>query len=144
MDVANILTKGIGYATIGLVAYDAHAIAKLEASSFQKNHKSEMIHNSLVQTMHQEKPSMVESNIKKRVHIFKMDENISEFFTGIVGYAKGFSKMLVSDVIPLGLATGAVVAPKGWWSRSFGIGLAVYGGIYFLHNILGIAKPHKK
>lgn len=141
MAVSDILMKGIGYASLGLLAYDAHNFGKIEAASYQKNHKSEMIKDSFMDSMKQERPSAVQMELKKRVHNFRTDENMSEFFTGIWGYAKGFCNMLVNDVIPLGLAIGTVVSPKGLISKAFGAGLLVYGGIYFLQNILGIGKP---
>lgn len=137
IDVANVLTKGLGYGALGLVAYDAHTYGKIESSAHKKHVKTESIEESFMHDMKQETPSIVESKLKHTVFDFKLNENVSGFFTSITGYFNGFGKMLVHNVVPLTLAAGTVLSPKGLLSKAFGAGLLVYGGIYFAQNVLG-------
>lgn len=149
MNVANIFTKSgmgniavktIGAAALAAVAYDSHVAAKIESSSSQKVHKADGTAEAYMDTLSQDNPSIIQSKLKKAFFRFHMDQNISEFFVGILGYVKGFSSMLVNNAIPLALATGTV-ATKGAWSKTFGAGLLIYGGAYLARNVMGIGKP---
>lgn len=138
--VADILAKGVGIAGLGYVAYDSHLAAKIESGKMQKDIKSDAIENHYLSDMKAENSSIIQSKIKKRVTDFYMDENISDPFTRAGGYIKGFSSMLVNNIVPLGLSVGALVAPKGIVSRMFGVGLLAYGGIFLAQEFLGIGK----
>lgn len=138
--IADILAKGAGIAGLGYVAYDSHLAAKIESTKNHKDIKSDAIENHYLSDMKSENSSVIQSKIKKRVTDFYMDENISDPFTRAAGYIKGFSSMLVNNVVPLGLSAGALIAPKGIVSRMFGVGLLVYGGIFIAQEFLGIGK----
>lgn len=137
---ADVLAKTAGIAGLAYVAYDSHKAARVEATKVQKDMKSESIEDHYLSDMKLDSPSVVKSNIKKRITEFSLDENISSPFTAAAGYVKGFSSMLVNNVVPLGLSAGALIAPKGILSRLFGIGLVVYGGIFLAKEIFGVDK----
>lgn len=138
--LSNYLAKGVGYAGLGLVAYDAHKAGVMEASKFEKNHKAESLSHHFMEDMKLDSPSTVKSAIKKRLFHYHMDENLSGFFTSIKGYFKGLSSMLVDGIVPLSLAAGTVLMPKGFLSKTFGVGLLAYGGIFLLQEAFGIGK----
>lgn len=140
-DIPNIITKGVGIAGLGLVLCDSHFAGKIEASSFPKAQKAQSLMTSHKQYLELDSPSIVKQKVKKGIFDYKTDENISVFFNGIAGYFKGFSNMLVTNVVPLALATGTV-ATKGIVSKTFGVGLLAYGGIFLMQEFLGIGKSH--
>lgn len=90
-----------------------------------------------------ENPSAVKNALKKHIFNFNLDENLSGFFNSLAGYAKGFSHMVVSNVVPLGLSLGTILAPKGLISKTFGAGLLAYGAIFFVQEAFGIGKTHE-
>lgn len=140
VSVTNILTKTLGYGTLALVAYDSHTLGKIEAASHPQKVKASELAGAYMHDLSQETPSVVQSKVKESIFKLRLNENISPFFTGIYGYCKGFGKMLVNNVVPLGLALGTVV--KNPFSKFFGIGLAIYGGIYLIQNAFGIGSKH--
>lgn len=142
MNAANFLTKAVGVTGLGLIAYDSHNAGKIESSSYQKHVKANGLTNTYMDTLTLDSPSIVKSKIKNKYMHLRMDENISDFFTGIGGYVKGLSSMLVSNVVPLALSVGAVVKNKVV-SKASAIGLLAYGGIYVGREVLGIGKPNQ-
>ena len=141
--VGSFVAKGLGCATLALIAYDSHVLGKIEASDHEKKVKAGELERAAMHDLSQETPSIVQSKLKEKVFEFKLKETISAFFTSTYGYVKGFSKMLVNHVVPLTLAVGTVASPPGWMSKTFGAGLAVYGGIYLAQNVFGIGGHHE-
>jgi len=143
----NFITKGVGAVGLGLVLYDAHTLGKIESVATRDDTKAKSLVNNYADNLSLDKPSIVKSNVKKGLFNMNLEENLTGFFTGIGGYVKGFSSMLVSHVIPLTLALGTVLAPKelakGWVSKGFGIGLLAYGGIFLAQELFGIGKSNK-
>lgn len=139
--LSNYIAKGVGVAGLGLIAYDAHKAGQMEASRHEKNEKATSLSEHFMEDMKLDSPSTVKSNLKKRVFQYHMDENFTGFFASAKGYLNGFSSMLVNDIIPLGLAAGTVLMPKGILSKTFGAGLLAYGGIFLLQDVFGIGKP---
>ena len=140
MDVTRILTKTVGVVGLGLIGYDAHVAGKIESSSYQKRCTADGVTRAYENTMKLENPSVVEAKGKTAFFNYQLENNLSDFFTGIAGYLKGAGSMLVGNVIPLALSAGTVFT-KGLASKACGIGLLAYGGIFFIQNILGIGKP---
>jgi hypothetical protein len=136
-----ILAKTAGIGAIGLIGYDAHSTGNMLAKKNTEEAKSMTLHKRYFDDMTVDSSSVVKSKIKKRIFDFHLDENFFGFFDGVAGYAKGFGTMLVNNVIPLGLSAGALIT-KGGWSKAFGLGLGIYGGIFLLQEVFGIGKLH--
>lgn len=141
INIPNILTKTVGAAGLGLAVYDSHSAGKIQAESHQKEVKAGITANSYMDTLTLDSPSVVKSKLKNKYFRMRMDENITEFFTGIAGYLKGFGKMLVDNVVPLALSAGTLVKNK-IVSRASVVGLLAYGGIYIGREVMGIGKPN--
>lgn len=144
--VTNVLAKTAGVAGLGLVLLDAHTAGKIEASKNEKNIKTEALTEHYLNDMSLDSPSVVKSAVKKKIFNFYADEHFTDFFTNTGGYISGFSSMLVKNVVPFGLAIGALFAPKGpkgIITKLFGAGLVVYGGIFLLQEMFGIGKAHE-
>ena len=126
-----------------MVAYDCHTAAKIEAYAHEKNTKAEEITSRYLDDQKMESPSVVRQKAKEGLFHYFLDENVSGFFTSIAGYAKGFTSMLVSNVIPFALAAGTLMGKKGTkqiFSKFCGVGLLAYGGIFLAQEAFGIAK----
>lgn len=139
--ILNYLTKAVGVAGLGLIAYDAHYAGKMEAPVYEKNHKAESLADRYIDDTKLESPSVIQSAVKKRLFQYNMDENLTGFFTSTAGYLKGFTSMLVGNVVPLGLSVGTFLG-KGTFSKLCGAGLIAYGGIFLLQEAFGIGKSH--
>lgn len=142
MNISNIVTKAIGIAGLGMVLYDSHYAGGIESKAYQKKCNTNNVTETFMETMSLDRPSIVQAKMKNRYLKFKMDENFTDFFEGIIGYAKGFGSMLVNNVVPFGLALGTV-ATKGIASKAFGLGLLGYGVVYLLHDVMGLVNPSK-
>ncbi|MFA7657852.1 MAG: hypothetical protein WCY19_00290 [Candidatus Gastranaerophilaceae bacterium] len=141
--IANVLTQTLGAATLGLIAYDSHIAGKIKASAYEKNHKATGLTERYLDDMKLDSPSTVEAGVKKELFKYSLDENLTGFFTNIAGYGKGFASMLVSEVIPFGLAIGTFFGKRGGkqiFSKFCGAGLIAYGGIFLLQEAFGIGK----
>lgn len=139
MSVGNFLAKGAGALGLGIVLYDAHTIGKVEAASNQKRAAANLVTKPVMGMLSQNSPSIVEARAKKTYANYMLDEDTSGIFTGFSGYMKGLTKVMVSDVVPLGLSIGAL-ATKGWISKGFGLGLLAFGGIFVLRDVMGVWK----
>ncbi|HNW25621.1 MAG TPA: hypothetical protein PLG15_03230 [Candidatus Gastranaerophilaceae bacterium] len=142
MNISNIAIKAIGIAGLGAVLYDSHTIGKEECNMNQRNLKTDSVEKTFMDTISLDTPSKTKDIMKKQFLKYKLNENFTTFFTGAAGYVKGFTKMLVNNVIPFGLALGTV-ATKGLASKACGVGLIGYGLVYLLHDVMGIFKPKK-
>lgn len=141
--VLNILAKSIGVAGMGLILFDSHNAGKIKSTMYESNRKSEDLTKRYLEDIKMSNPSVVQSEVKKRVFRYYTDEHLTTFFDNIAGYVKGFGSMLIDNVVPLGLALGTFVGSKGirgGISKFCGAGLLAYGGIFLLQEIFGIGK----
>ena len=139
--IFNVLPKVAGGLGLALVAYDSHTAGKINGPAYEKSANTAAIEDAYLEHLKLGSPSATKSEFQKQLFKFKMDENISPFFSHIKGYFGGFCSMLVDNVIPLGLSLGALLSRKGGLlSKAFGIGLVAYGGIFVMQEILGIGK----
>lgn len=141
LNMTTVLAKSAGVAALGLVAYDSHIAGKIESHAYEKTQKANGITERYLDDLKLDSASTVKSGVKSGLFKYTVDENLTGFFTGIAGYAKGFGSMLVSNVIPFTLSVGALLT-KGIASKLCGAGLAAYGGIFLLQEAFGIGKSH--
>ena len=130
------LTKGVGAAALGVVAYDSHIVGKIQADVYSKVKDADACAESFNNTQYLTSPSMTMSKLKDGVNKFELDNNFRHFANSAIGYFKGFGSMLIDDVVPLGLGLGALLT-KGWKSKGCAIGLGVYGVFKFFKDVMG-------
>ena len=138
--ITTLAIKAVGIAGLGAVAWDAHSAAKSKGSMSEKYYKTESLKKSYMNHSKADSASFVKDAAKKRMLAFETDENFSGFFTHIKGYVDGFASMALNDAVPLGLSLGALITPKCWLSKAFGIGLIGYAGIFAAQEFFGVAK----
>ncbi len=147
MSITNVLAKTAGIIGLGLVAYDSHKVGQHHSVTNANNIKTNNITNRYLEDMKLDSASYVKNGMQKGIFKYSLDENISTFFTGIGGYLEGFGSMLVSNVIPFGLALGAFLGGGlkghgigGGVSKFCGIGLLAYGAMALAQGIFNIGK----
>ncbi|MBO6088629.1 hypothetical protein J6P92_09865 [bacterium] len=135
-NIVKYLTRGAGIAALGIVAYDAHTLGKIQADSYPKRKDADACMDTFSNTQYLSSPSMTTAKMKNQVHKWEMDGNIRHFFNSAIGYFRGFGQMCINSVIPLGLGIGACFG-KGWWGKGSAIGLGLYAGLKFFKDVLG-------
>lgn len=135
-NVIKYLTKGAGAAALGVVAYDAHIIGKIQSDTYAKSKDADACAKTFNNTQYLSSPSSTTAVLKDKVNEFEMDSNFRHFINSGFGYFKGFGSMLVDSVVPLGLGIGALFA-KGNWAKGSAIGLGVYAVVKFVKDVLG-------
>lgn len=140
MNVSNLATKAMGAAALGMVLYDSNYAGAIESRSYQRKSNADSVTDVFMENMALDRPSIVQSKLRNKYLKFKMDENFTDFFEIATGYVKGFSSMLVNNVVPFGLSLGAL-ATKGIVSKTFGVGLLGYGIVYLLQDVMNFGGP---
>lgn len=130
------LPKAIGLGALGVVAYDAHTIGKIQSDIYAKTKDADACMRTFNNTQFLSSPSITTSKLKNGVNRFEMESNSRHFVNSAIGYFKGFGSMLVNSVIPLGLGLGALFS-KGKWAKGSAIGLGIYAGFKFIKDVLG-------
>jgi hypothetical protein len=134
--------KAAGVAGAGIVLYDAHKHGQYRAT-VEKNNKNAIACDEWMENRRNMAfPSKVNSKLKNGIFIWVLRNNIRGMFNAALGYVKGFTGMLVTDVLPLGLSVAAI-ATKGKAAKISGAALGAYAVYGFSKNVLGIGvKQH--
>lgn len=133
--------KGVGLATVGLVGYDAHSIAKLQADMYATERDVAATSYYLNNTLYNPGMSTVAQKVKDGAFGMELDQTWRRFFNLGIGYVKGFVSMLTNHVVPLGLGLGALLT-KGAVSKAFAGGAILYGLGKGIVNFFGIGVPN--
>ena len=130
------LPKGVGVTALGIVAYDAHVLGKLQSDVYSKSRDADACVGAYSNTQYLASPSITTSNLKKGVFNLEVENNFRHFVNSGIGYFKGFGTMLVDSVVPFGLGLGALLG-KVWVAKGSAIGLGAYAGIKLFKDVLG-------
>ena len=133
---AQWVTKGIGIAALGAVAYDAHYIGKVQADLYSSEKDAASTGYYLNNSMYSTNMSKIQEGIKDASYEMELDCGWKRFINEGVGYVKGFTSMLVSHIVPFGLGLGALLS-KGLPSKICAGGLGIYAGYEFVKNFFG-------
>jgi len=135
-----IIAGGIGLAGLGYVGYDAHYIGKMQADLYSSEKDADSARYYLNNNMYSTNMSKSQEKIKELSYEMELDQGWKRFFNSGIGYIKGFTSMLVSHVVPLGLSLGALLT-KGTASKVCAGGLGVYGVYQLVKNFFGFGVP---
>ena len=138
--VVKYIPKAVGVGTLGIIASDAHHIAKYEADTYatRKDADTTMyyLHNSMISNG----LSRTEGAIKDAAYHMELDQGWRRFFNLGIGYVKSFTSMLVSNVVPLGLGLTALLT-KGLPSKIAAGATVLYGLGKGIKAFFGIGNP---
>lgn len=134
------IKKGVGLTALGMVAYESNYVGKIQADKYATERDALATAHYLNNTMYSNNLSPIRQGIKNAAYNLELNQSWRRFFNLGIGYVKGFCSMLVSNVIPLVLGLGTVLA-KGKTATAFAIGLGVYGIGSAIKNFFGIGVP---
>ena len=134
------ITKGVGLGALGLCAYESNYVGKIKADKYATERDALATAHYLNNTMYSNDLSPVKQRIKETAYSIELNQGWRRFFNLGIGYVKGFCDKLISNVIPLGLGLGALLA-KGKAAKGCAIGLAIYGTCSLIKNFFGIGVP---
>jgi hypothetical protein len=135
-NLTKYIAKGVGVAALGVVAYDAHVVGKLQSDVYSKTGDANACMETFSNTQYLSSPSVTTSKLKRGVFNWEVENNLRHFINSGIGYFKGFGSMLVNSVVPFGLGLGALLG-KGKWSKGSAIGLGIYGVVKLFKDVLG-------
>ena len=133
-NLTKYIAKGVGAAALGVVAYDAHVVGKLQSDVYSKTGDANACMEAFSNTQYLS--SVTTSKLKRGVFNWEVESNLRHFINSGIGYFKGFGSMLVSSVVPFGLGLGALLG-KGKWSKGSAIGLGIFGVVKLFKDVLG-------
>lgn len=138
------LAKAAGAAAVGMVAYDAHILGKLNADIYADSKEAKRCSAAFNNTLYQTEPSLVQSKIKKKLFNWELENNIFRIWNSAMGYLSGLGQMLVSGVVPLGLGLTALLTPlkHGKICKGAGIALLAYGAVKTVRDIFGLGQKN--
>lgn len=135
-----IISRGIGLAALGMVAYDAHYLGKVKSDLYASEKDASSTGYYLNNSMYSDSMSKVQERVRTLSFTTELDQIWKRFLNEPIGYIKGFTSMLVNHAIPFALGVGALLAPKTI-SKVCAGGLGVYGAYQFLKNFFGWGTP---
>lgn len=140
MNKYTVIAKVTGAAAAGLMLFEANAAGLHHSKIEQLETTANRLPDEYVKSMRMEKLSPTGNELKKEFFKWQLDNNILEFFAGIKGYAKGIVGSLSENIIPVALATGALMFKKAA-GRVCAVGLGLCGAKYLLYDVFSIGKP---
>lgn len=138
---STLVKKGIGLAALGVVAYDANYVGKVQADLYSSTKDAQSTTYYLNNSMYMPNMSKFTEKIKNWSFTTELDQTYKRFFNEGIGYIKGFTGSLANAFIPLGLGIGALFGGKTV-SKASAIGLGIYGVYKFIRNFFGIGTPN--
>lgn len=138
-NIVKYALKGLGAAALGMVAYDSHVIGKLQSDVYSNSRDANAMAKRATNTLFLSNPSIIDSKIKEQALRMETEDNTRHFVNSGIGYFKGFLSTMVSEVVPLGLGLGALIAGGRFKAVQIGsaIGLGLYGVTKFFKDFLG-------
>lgn len=136
-----IITRGAGLAALGIIAYDANYLGKVQSDLYSSTKDAKSTAYYLNNSMYMSNMSKFTEKVKNWSFTTELDQTYKRFFNEGIGYIKGFTGMLVNSVIPLCLGIGALFGGKTV-AKGSAIGLAVYAVYKFVRNFFGIGTPN--
>ena len=140
MNIGRLISGAIGAIGLGVVAYDAHNVGKIQSDLYASEHDAKASLYYLNNDMYVTNMSRTQEKVRDWAFRTELGEGIRRFINVPIGYVKGFFTMLISHVVPLALSLGALFG-KGGAAKGSAIGLAVYAGYKTIRNIFGLGTP---
>ena len=140
--IGNIAARATGVAALGVTAYDAHVLGKLQADVYSQSNEADRLTAAAYNNNYLDTPSAVMGKVKKGIFKFQVDNSIFMPFDAVIGYVKGFASSCVNSVIPGLLGLGALFGGKVS-SKFSALGLLVYGGYKIFQEGFGIGRPNR-
>lgn len=135
--IGNIAIRGTGLAALGVTAYDAHVMGKLEADTYAKSNEADRLAAAAYDSIYLDQPSTVMAKMKKNILGFHTDNNLFMPVEAVAGYFKGFGASCINSFVPGLLGLGALLGGKVS-SKMSAFGLMLYAAFKVSKSFLGI------
>lgn len=135
------LCKTAAIGTLGLLAYDANFLGKLQADTYAKSQDAKHCIKAATNTLFLDEPSKIDADIKNQALHVETDQNARQFFNTAIGYVKGFTNSLINNVIPFGVAMVTLLTGKKPIWKIGGFTMLGYGIYKVLKDGFGIGSP---
>ena len=139
--VSTLVTKGAGLAALGIVAYDANYLGKMQSDLYASSKDAKSTAYYLNNAMYMPDMSKFTEKIKNWSFSWELDQTYKRFFNEGIGYVKGFAESLANSIIPFGLGLGALLCKKPI-AKGCTIGLGIYAAVKFIKNFFGLGTPN--
>ena len=140
MNKWNVAAKIAGGVVAGAVLYNAHDVGKKTSVEHVKEAAANRLTGSYMRSRRMEDLSETTSKLKDKYFRDNADWNFPDKINAVKGYFSGAFSQLASDIIPAGLATGALLCKK--FSKFFSLALLAYGIKYLFCDIIDIGRPN--
>lgn len=138
---SSIITKGLGIAALCIVGSDSHNLGKMQADMYASKKDADAAADYFNNSQYMSDMRKSTESIKDAAYRMELDQTYKRFFNEGIGYIKGFTSMLINNVVPLGLGIGAVFGGK-IGSKISAAGIAAYGIYRIIRNAFGIGIPN--
>lgn len=139
MNKYTVISRVTGAAAAGLMLFEAHNEGLVTSKKEQIETTANRLPDEYINSMKMDTKSLTGNELKNEFFKWQLDNNIPEFFASIKGYGKGIVESLTSNIIPVALATGAIMFKKA--GRFCAVGLGLCGAKYLLYDVFSIGKP---
>lgn len=140
MNKAYIASKIAGGLAAGYVLYNAHYAGKMSSAENVKRKAANRIGSYYMDSRRMEDRSIITSKLKDTYFRSNADWNLPDKINAVTGYIGGAFSQMAADVIPAGLATGALLSKK--YAKYFGLGLLGYGIKYLICDVMDLGRPN--
>jgi len=140
LNLGKLFVKAIGAGTVGLACYDGYKRAKWQGEMDCKNASANMMTHVLMSAQTLDSNSAVRSNAKNSFNKWFYTSGVKGYFSGVTGFVKGFVSSLADNVVPLGLACGALMFNKAGKYCAWGLG--AYAAKFLIMDMCGVGKPN--
>ena len=134
-----IISKTIGAVALGMVGYDAYNYGKWQGKTNTKLTTASWLSHVNENAQVLDSNSAVGNKVKTGFNKWFMDHKINASIAGVCGFFSGIVKSLEENVVPFGLAAGALLFKR--CDKLCAIGLGLYAARFFFKNMLGLGKP---
>lgn len=139
-NIGKYAAKGAGLAALGMVAYDAHYVGKLQSDMYATERDVAASSYFLNNTLYDSGMSTIGQKVKDGAFAMELDQTWRRFFNLGIGYVKGFTSMLTNHVVPFALGLGALLT-KGKTSKICAAATVIYGFGKLIANFFGLGVP---
>ena len=132
-------TLAAGIVGLGMCLYDAHKEGLRWQEIYVKKHNNEAAQYWFDNTRNLHNTSNINAKLKDRIFNWETKNNIRAYSNAGPGFAKGFFKMIGSDIVPITLSIAAIASLKNKVAQGISLAaLSLYAMYGFTENVLGM------
>ena len=140
MNKWNVASRIVGGIAAAGVLYNAHYAGSKGSAENIKLKQADRVGKYYFDSRKSEDRSILTSKLKDEYFRANADWNLPDKFNALTGYVGGAFKQLAQNIIPAGLATGALLSKN--YAKFFGAGLGIYAIKYLICDVMDLGRPN--